>query len=186
MPANHTRTATALHWLIAAGVLTQFCLGWWMRTLPDKTGVQAAWFNLHKSIGLTVFVLVVALIAWRLAHPVAPLPDTLPRWQRRAARATHLMMYACLVVMPVTGYMGSSFTRFPIRYWGVALPNFWGWDAPALKALCSLIHLYTVCIFMALVALHVAAAFRHLARGDGLFLRMWSWNRGKGCQGASP
>src|SRR4051812_48799146 len=112
LPAHHTRTATVLHWLIALGVLTQFFLGWWMRTLPDKTGVQAYWFNLHKSIGLTVFMLVVALTAWRPPHPPVPLPATMPLWQRRSARTAHILIYACLLIMPVTGYMGSSFTRF--------------------------------------------------------------------------
>jgi cytochrome b561 len=186
MGGTYTRTATVLHWLIAAGVLTQFCLGWWMQTLPDKTGVQAYWFNLHKSIGLTVFMLAVALILWRLRNPPPPLPGTMPLWQRRAARGAHYAIFACVLIMPITGYMGSSFTRFPIRYWGMALPNFWGWDAPELKALCSFIHLCTVSVFMTLVAIHVAAAFWHLlVNRDRVFHRMWSWSRGA-VPGASP
>jgi cytochrome b561 len=173
---RYTRTAVVLHWLIALGVLTQFGLGWWMRSLPDKTGVQAYWFNLHKSIGLTVFMLVVVMIAWRIVHPAPALPLSMEPWKRRAARIAHRALYACLLIMPITGYMGSSFTRFPIRYWGTALPNFWGWESPALKALMSQIHLITVIVFMTLVAVHVAAALLHLASRDGVFRRMWSWS----------
>jgi cytochrome b561 len=173
VPAGHSRPAIVLHWLVATGVLIQFSLGWWMRTLPDKTGVQAYWYNLHKSVGLTVFLAVVVLLVVRFSQPPAALPDAMPAWQRRAARVVHFLLYACVLVMPITGYMGSSFTRFPIRYFGVVLPNFWGWDAPDLKALCSAIHLGTVILFMSLVALHIAAALWHLARRDGLFQRMW-------------
>lgn len=174
----YTRTAIILHWLVALGVLTQFCLGWWMRTLPDKTGVQAYWFNLHKSIGLTVFMLVLLLLLWRLLNPPPPLPQTMPWWQRWAAKACHRGLLLCVMVMPIAGYMGSSFTRFPIKYWGMSLPNFWGWASPELKALCSLIHFYTVIVFMTLVAIHIAAALLHLVvNRDQLFRRMWTWRR---------
>ena len=100
----------------------------------------------------------------------------MPAWQRVAAKACHHGLYLCVIVMPLTGYMGSSFTRFPIKYWGMSLPNFWGWESPALKALCSAIHYYTVMVFMVLVAIHVIAALYHLlAQRDGIFGRMWHW-----------
>ena len=178
MEGRYTRTAIVLHWLIACGVLTQFFLGWWMQTLPDKTGVQAWWFNLHKSIGLTVFMVVIVLLAWRWRHPPPPLPPFMPAWQRYSAKIVHWGIYACLIIMPIAGYMGSSFTRFPIRYWGIALPNFWGWPSPDLKALCSLVHLCAAITFMTLVAIHVLAALYHASRRDGVFQRMWSWTRG--------
>src|SRR6185503_8974195 len=106
MEGRYTRTAIVLHWLIACGVLTQFFLGWWMQTLPDKTGVQAWWFNLHKSIGLTVFMVVIVLLVWRWRHPPPPLPAFMPTWQRYSARIVHWGIYACLIIMPIAGYMG--------------------------------------------------------------------------------
>lgn len=173
---RYTRTAMILHWLLALGVLVQFGLGWWMRTLPDKTGVQAYWFNLHKSVGLSVFALALAMLIWRLRHPPPELPATIPRWQKLSAKACHYGLYICLLVMPLSGYMGSSFTRFPIRFFGVVLPNFWGWESPELKALCSLVHLSTVIVFMALVAVHAGAAFMHLlVCRDQVFRQIWFW-----------
>jgi hypothetical protein len=71
------------------------------------------------------------------------------------------------------GYLGSSFTKYPILYWGIKLPQ-WGWDSPALKDLFSQIHYVTVIIFIALIALHVAAALKHwLIDRDGIVRRMW-------------
>ena len=163
--------AMALHWTIAALALAQITLGWWMIGLPDKTGVQRDWFNLHKSFGLTIGALMLARLAWRLAHPAPALPAAMLRWQAGAARANHFLLYAALIAQPIVGYLGSSFTSYPIKYFGYALPR-WGWDAPAIKALCSNVHFALACLITGLVALHIAAALVHLARGDGVFERM--------------
>jgi cytochrome b561 len=173
---TYSRTAIVLHWAIAALVLAQIALGWWMIDIPkDPPGIRAGWFNVHKSIGITAGVLAIVRIAWRFTHPAPPLPDTLPAWQRAAARVSHFWLYLCLFTMPLTGYLGSNFTKYPIRYFGHTLP-YWGWDAPPLKALMSQIHYATVVIFMIVIAIHVAAAFRHLfVRDDHVFRRMWCW-----------
>jgi len=77
----------ALHWLIVLFVLAQLVLGWWMIDIPKSPpGPRAWWFNLHKSIGLTIGVLMLARLGWRLSHAAPPLPDSMPRWQRNAAR----------------------------------------------------------------------------------------------------
>lgn len=164
--------AIALHWAIAALALAQIALGWWMINLPDKTGVQRDWFNLHKSFGITIGTLMLVRLAWRLKHRAPPYPASMPRWQAAAARANHRLLYAALIVQPIVGFVGSSFTRFPIKYFGLTVPSL-GWDAPAVKAVCSNIHLGLACLITALVALHVAAALMHLLRRDGVFQRIW-------------
>ena len=173
---SYSRTAIVLHWLIALLVLGQLALGWWMIDIPKQpVGVRAWWFNLHKSIGITIGVLVIVRIYWRLTHPAPPLPDTLPSWQRAAAKVSHFGLYACLLIMPVTGYLGSNFTKYPIKYFGYAIPH-WGWDAPPLKELMSQIHFATVVVFVILIAVHLLAAFKHLLISrDRVFQRMWCW-----------
>ena len=170
----YTRTAVVLHWLIGVAVLAQITLGLWMITIPKvPIGVRAGWFNVHKSIGITLAVLILVRILWRLFHQAPPLPATMSKWERIAAKANHLLLYACMIVMPVSGYLGSSFTKYPILYWGIKLPQ-WGWDSPALKDLFSQVHFVTVIIFIALIALHIAAALKHaLIDRDGIVQRMW-------------
>jgi cytochrome b561 len=173
MPERYGRVAIALHWAIALLALFQIGLGWWMLDLPKSPpGLRAGWFNLHKSIGLTIGLLMLARLGWRIAHPAPPLPRSIPGWQAKAAKASHVLLYAALIVQPLVGYLGSSFTRYPIKYFGSALPH-WGWDAPALKALCSNIHFGLACLITGLVALHIAAALKHLIARDAVFERMW-------------
>lgn len=172
--AVYTRTAVVLHWLIGIGVLAQITLGLWMITIPKSPpGVRASWFNIHKSIGLTLAALILIRLAWRFFHRPPELPTTLSRWERVAAKANHVLLYVCMIVMPLSGYLGSSFTKYPIIYFGIKLPH-WGWDSPVLKDLMSTIHLTTVVIFITLIAIHVAAAIKHSFDGsEGVLRRMW-------------
>ena len=174
----YTRTAKILHWLIGIALLAQITLGLWMITIPKTPiGVRAGWFNVHKSIGLTIGALMLLRLGWRLRHGAPPLPASLPGWQRTAARASHFLLYACLILQPLWGYLGSSFTKYPIKYFGLTLPH-WGWDSPSLKDLFSVLHLATACLLMAVLVVHIAAALKHLlVDRDGVFQRMWPWGR---------
>ena len=170
---RYTRVAIVLHWLIALGVLAQIAFGWWMIDIPKSPpGVRAYWFNVHKSIGLTLGILIFIRLAWALTHRAPPLPDHIPAWQKFAAKASHVLLYACMIIMPLSGYLGSSFTKYPIKYWGMTLPN-WGWDAPLYKDLCSNVHQIAVIVFMTLIAIHIAAAIKHMMARDGVIQRMW-------------
>ena len=172
-PTRYTPTARALHWLVAVFVFAQLALGFWMLQIPNTPpGLQAKWFNLHKSIGLTLGVIILIRLAWRLTHPVPPLPETIPAWQRTTAKIVHVTLYVCMVVIPLSGFLGSSFTRYPIRYFGYALPR-WAAESPALKELCSQVHFTAVVVFMALIAIHVGKVLKHLfVDRDGIFQRM--------------
>jgi len=173
MQERYGRVAIALHWAIALLALFQIGLGWWMIELPKSPpGLRAGGFNLHKSIGITLGLLMLARLGWRLGHVPPPLPASLPRWRARAARLNHGLLYAALILQPLVGYLGSSFTRYPIKYFGLTLPH-WGWEAPALKQLCSNLHFALACLISALVALHIAAALKHLSERDAVFARMW-------------
>lgn len=169
--ARYSRTAIALHWLLAAALLAELVLGWWMQDVPKSPpGVRAGWYNVHKSIGITIALLVAARLIWRASHPLADDGHASP-WQHAAAQAAHGMLYACMLLMPVTGFLGSVFTRYPIRLFGVvlALPHV---DWPAGKQLMADAHLASANVFAALIAVHVLAALWHWLQRDGVTARM--------------
>ena len=170
---RYDQVAMALHWLVAIGVIAQIALGLWMLDIPKlPAGVRASWFNLHKSIGITVGMLIVVRLSWRLTHRPPPLPSTMPRWQVRAAKASHWLLYACMLTMPLSGFLGSIFSGYPIRYFGTTLPN-WGWKDDAAKEFLSTVHFVAAIMFVSLIKLHVLAALKHLfIDRDGVFHRM--------------
>lgn len=171
-PHRYTRLQIALHWLVAAGIVALLALGLYMVGLPRGLPLKAVLLNLHKSLGLTVFLLVLIRIAARAARSAPPLPPMRP-WQRAAARTTQGLLYVGMVVMPVTGYLGSSFNRFGTRFWGLPLPQ-WGWDDARLRGLFFGLHQAIAWVMIALIVLHVAGALKHqLIDRDNLFARMW-------------
>lgn len=168
---RYTRIAIALHWLLAAALLYQLALGWWMIDLPKQPpGLRAGWFNWHKSLGIAICIVVLLRLAWRLAH-AAPGHDQLPAWQRRAAEVSHALLYACMLVLPLSGYVGSVLSGYPVKFFGIVLPP-WLPAWPAGKQFLSGLHFAAVCVFMALIALHVAAALWHWWQRDGIASRM--------------
>jgi cytochrome b561 len=92
-------------------------------------------------------------------------------WQTLAAHINHALLYACMVAMPVSGFLGSSFTAYPIKFFGTTLPRLWE-ASPEMKDICSTIHTSCSYIFMATIAVHVLAVLWHAVRRDGIAKRM--------------
>lgn len=171
-PARYTGSLIALHWLIALGIIVLLALGLYMVGLPKGLPVKATLINLHKSLGMTVFLLVLLRILVRVASTRPPLPPMRP-WQRAAARITQGLLYVAMVAMPLAGYLGSSFNRYGTRFWGVLLPK-WGWDDAGLRALFFGIHQAIAYVLIVLIVLHVAGAIKHQwIDRDNLLARMW-------------
>ncbi|CAB3749530.1 cytochrome b [Paraburkholderia solisilvae] len=171
--SHYTRTAIALHWLIALLIVCGFSLGWVMTDIPGFTPTKLRYFSWHKWIGVTVFALVVLRILWRATHAAPPLPASMPAWQRAAAQSAHLVLYVLMVLIPVSGYLYSLAANVPVVYLGlVPLPRLIAPD-PVLKVVLKNVHIALNYTLFVLVVLHVAAALKHqwLDR-DGLLSRM--------------
>jgi cytochrome b561 len=148
-----------LHWGMLALFATTMPLGWSMTDLPPGAH-KVRLYALHKSIGLTLLALAVLRLAWRAAERRPELPP-MPRWQTRAAGATHAVLYALMFAIPLSGWLFNSAAGFPLRWFGlVNLPSLSA-PNPALKSLAHGIHETAVWALLALVALHLAAALKH-------------------------
>ena len=91
----------------------------------QPVGVRADAFNLHKSIGMTIFALMAIRLAWRAAHPPPPLPP-MAAWQVQLSRFTHALLYVALLLQPLVGYLGSEVSGYPVKYFGVVLAELGG------------------------------------------------------------
>jgi cytochrome b561 len=158
--ARYGAVAQGLHWLIAALVLTMFGLGWYMADLP--LGQQKLdLYQLHKSLGLTIFALVVLRLGWRLGHAPPPLPAALPAWERTVAKGAHVLFYVILLVQPLIGLVQSNAANFPVVVWGVLpLPALIGTNEALGETLVE-VHELVARALLVLILLHVAAALRH-------------------------
>jgi cytochrome b561 len=170
---RYTRTAVVLHWLIALLILGQIGFGWYLEGIPRGVPLRSIVVNLHKSTGLLLGLLILVRVGWRVGHPAPPLPGSVPAWERVAASANHVGLYACMVLMPTAGYLASNFSRWGVSFFNsVKLPP-WGPDDKMIYAVLNTTHVVTSYVFVALIAVHILAALRHLAMRDGIFPRMW-------------
>lgn len=169
---RYTATAISLHWLTAALVLVTFPLGLYMHELA-LSPLKLQLISYHKWLGVTIFLLTVARLAWRATHTPPPLPETIPLWQQRVAHGVHLLLYLLLFAIPLSGWLMSSAKGFPVVYLGlVQLPDLVGKDK-ALGELLTGVHEMLNSGFLALVGMHTAAALKHhFIERDATLLRM--------------
>jgi cytochrome b561 len=178
--ASYTRVAIALHWIIAFFILGQIGLGWSLGTLPMGPA-RGAMVQLHKSIGITILLLSLARLAWRVARPAPPqLP--MPHWQREAAALVHWSFYGLMIGLPLTGWImvsASTVARPTILYGLVPWPAvpFIGELEPASKAAWHALgengHAFLALSAIALILLHLGAVAKHqLLDRDRVFARM--------------
>jgi cytochrome b561 len=170
----YTRTAVALHWLIAVLITAGFTLGATMTDLhvsPRKVRLYAY----HKWIGITVLGLVLIRCVWRLTHrppPEEPMPD----WQRRVAHFTHGLLYALMVCVPLVGWLYSSAAGYPVVYLKLwQLPDLLPKNEATAKILVE-VHGYLAWTLCWVVLLHTAAALKHhYVDHDATLRRMLAW-----------
>ena len=177
MPLKNTRDqwgsiSKLLHWLVVLLILAMAWIGLTMGDLPNGPD-KIATYALHKSIGITILVLVLLRLGWRLyAGAPAPVPGT-PSWQDRIASLTHWALYALLLAMPISGWVLNSSSGFPLQWFGlVNLPAIVGRDQE-LHEFAENMHETLFWILITLVVLHAAAAFyHHLFQRDATLARM--------------
>ena len=161
-----------LHWLIAALVVTQVAL----ITVYESTESRD-FVNAHKSVGLTILVLTLVRLGWRIANPAIPLPDTMRRWEKLLARATHILFYAFLIGMPLVGWAASSANGREIVWFGLfqwpLLPIDGGREMAG--QLMDLHELAAKALYV-LLALHIVGALKHhFVDRDNVLHRMIPW-----------
>lgn len=173
MEQRYTRTAIFLHWLIAMLLLGQFAFGWYLDGIPRGVLARGYYVNLHKSTGILIALLIVFRIIWRLTHQPPSLPDAMPAWQRRAAAASHRLLYVLMLVMPLSGYVASNFSKHGVNFFNSVKLAPWGSDDKLLYAIFNQTHKITSWLLLALVILHVSAALKHLfVDRDNIFSRI--------------
>lgn len=165
--SRYATVAIILHWLIALAIVVQVGLAWRM---GSKTPEGFALTQLHKSIGVTILVLSIIRLGWRLTNPPPPEPPGLAWWERVLSQAVHWGFYAIMIGMPLTGWLMVSTSRIAIPtllFWTVPWPAIPGTEtlAPAAKDLAHTIgksgHSLLALGVYGLFVLHVGGALKH-------------------------
>ena len=169
---HYTSFAQATHWAAALLMLSAVVLAWVFMAMPAEEVGRFVYITLHKSIGQTIFFLTLIWLIWRRTHPVPPMRGRIAVWEAVIARVNHWLLYAVMLLMPLTGYVLATAAARPSPY-------FWlfYWPQPAVSAVVAhsalWAHLVGQYLVYAMVGLHVSAVVWHVVvRRDGTLERM--------------
>lgn len=165
---KYTLPAIILHWVIAILIFALFIIGWYMVELPKDVvpSVRQPWFELHKSLGITVFLLLLVRVFWRLTHKPPALPDDIPAWQVRFVEFVHKLFYISMFLQPISGYLSSSFSGYETKLFGLELP-YWGWKDKYYNDFFSGIHEASAMLLMTFIIIHLLGVVTHALKGEG-------------------
>jgi cytochrome b561 len=164
--------ARAFHWATFLLLLASFGIGLTMIELPlGPRKLQV--YSWHKWVGVTVFLITVLRLGWRLAKPPPPFPESMPAWQKGAARVSHAGLYGLLLIMPISGWVMSSALGLSTVYFGlVPLPDLVAPDRELGHSLSQL-HGLLGLILAILIGIHIAATlYHHFILRDDVAKRM--------------
>ena len=185
-PLVYSPVARAFHWMVAALVLITAPIGFIMVDREDHkfadsvseaekaafTATTEQMFSTHKLIGMVIFGLMIARLAYRLMHGAPRSEPTLEAWQKGLSHAVHWSLYLLLLAVPIGGYIGIA--MYPaLDIFGMKFPNLGLAANEKLAETIFTIHGWGATLVLALVGLHLAGALFHLfVKGDGVIGRM--------------
>ncbi|MEM9839011.1 MAG: cytochrome b [Pseudomonadota bacterium] len=160
---RYTSVAKAFHWAIAILIISEIAGGIIMTAMPFSD-TKFLIYQFHKSFGLTVLMLSLGRLAWRLTHkPPAPV-EGIPTWQERCASAAHVAFYVVMIGIPLSGWLmvSASTTGIPTKlFFVIPVPH---WPIPVSESselFWESTHEIIAKSTIGLIVLHVAAALKH-------------------------
>jgi|SRR5215469_13308930 len=167
-------TARLLHWLMAAMILTMLFIGVGM--VATVSGWHSRLLSIHRPLGIAILVLALVRLGVRMRRAPPPLPADLPALQKLAAHASHWLLYALMIAMPLIGWAMLSAGGYPVMLGAsVHLPPILPAD-PVAFAILRHLHTWLALLLFLTFLLHLAAALYHgLIRRDGVLSSMTGW-----------
>jgi len=190
---RYNKVAIILHLLVGIFIAVMFGLGWFMADLPkdlpkvpsvdlfdlgvytlqfsEPVTPRTFYFGLHKSLGVTIFALILIRIFWRLSHAAPAFPATMKAWEKKLAELTHKALYLLMLLVPLSGLVMTIYSKYGLLWFGVRLAK--GLDNEPLRQVFKEAHEVIGLILVVLIALHVLSAIKHqVIDKDNLLKRM--------------
>lgn len=160
-----------IHWLVVVLIVFLLGLGWYIQSLSLDSTIHTFLVEVHISLGLTSLILVTLLILLRVVIKPPPLPENYPRWLAFSNYISYVMIYLCLVLIPVTGYLQMIFSATAVKFWGFPLP-LWGTKDAALAEFFWTAHGRVTFALTAFLIIHVGIVVIGIVKKHGLAARM--------------
>jgi len=160
-PESYGRVSRMIHWTTAILFILLVPMGVFTSMIPEGAPWRNAYYVIHKSLGITVFLLVLVRLGWNLKSPRPTLDQALQTWERRLAKVVHTGLYALLLTVPITGFVMTTFHGYPSYFFAWELAPLWG-ESETGTLVWGVFHKYVLPTVVYLVlAGHVLGALKH-------------------------
>lgn len=149
-----------MHWSISSSVIMIFLIAFFLLGRRNSPYI-ADYFTLHESLGMTVLFLMIIRLPWRLSNKTPALPSTVPTWQRIASRTSHALLYLCLFIMPLSGWIHATAHGYAPKVWWLYTLAAPVAEDKALSHNTELVHNFFAWVFGIVICIHVLAAIKH-------------------------
>ncbi|MDP2247561.1 MAG: cytochrome b, partial [Nitrosomonadales bacterium] len=186
-------------WLIALGIFFMLGLGWFMTDLPREGAKASAYdlfnlgiytwqlseevtprtfyFNLHKSVGVTLLVLIAFRVFWRITHQPPALLSSLKEWEKKLAETAHRTLYVLMIAMPISGLIMALYSKYGVKWFGI--PILPGLDDKGIRETFLTVHEWVGVALALLIILHIAGALKHKFINKDETLKRMSFHQSK-------
>ena len=155
--------ARFFHWLIAGLIISQYVLAKLAENAKANERIleQLALLANHKSIGITILVLALVRLLYRLKYPPVKAVTNMPLWQHYASNVSHVLLYLFLFALPLSGWLMSSAKAYSVSWFNLfALPDFIAPSESSASYMHSTHHFLAEALFV-VTLIHVIAALKH-------------------------
>jgi len=174
-PDRYGRVSRMLHWTIAILILTLIPMGIFSSIITEGTEYRNAYYVVHKTLGVTVFLLLLFRLAWNRISKRPTLDVSLTPRERKLAHSAHITLYFMMLALPVTGFMMTSYHGYPTYFFIWELPPLW--EQSDVYVIFGGIHKYLLPYLLYVVlGAHILGALKHqfIDKHDNAFKRMAS------------
>ena len=172
---RYGRVSRLLHWTIAILFISLIPMGIFSSMIPEETSYRNAYYVVHKTIGVTVFLLVIVRLIWNKISKRPALDNTLTSTEKKLAHRAHNILYFMLLVIPITGFMMTSYHGYGTFFFFWELPPLW--EQSNVYQIWGGFHKYLLpYIVYIILGAHVLGALKHqfIDKHDSAFKRMVS------------
>ena len=161
MISKYSKVAIALHWILAALIISNFVLASMAEDVARE--LRGAYMNPHKAIGISILLFSVIRLYWRMGHKPPPLPDAISGWQAKAGKFVHAIFYFLIIAVPLSGWiMASAHPQAPpVSFFGLfdfSLPI---GKSESAAGVANTAHEILTKPLAILIILHILAALKH-------------------------
>jgi|SRR5690554_2255471 len=150
----------ALHWLMLVLLAAVYACIYWREEFPRGSDIREALKMWHFMLGLSVLLLAIARLLWRVVNTQPAITPAVPRWQHWLAIAMHWLLYGGMIVTPLAGWLLLSAADKPVPFWGFELPHLIAPDKALSKTIKNTHQLAGTVLYW-LIGLHALAALVH-------------------------